>query len=102
MAAQPSGAVAPPETPVQDAVVSPETTPPADPLDPTAAPALGESVSLAAGNDYTCALLKDGTVHCWGSNSVDQLGNRSGVPRSTAATVVDVSEAVGITAGEHH
>lgn len=30
--------------------------------------------SIAAGTDHTCAVLYDGTVRCWGLNSVGQLG----------------------------
>ena len=30
--------------------------------------------SLTAGDEHTCAIKLDGTVHCWGSNMVSQLG----------------------------
>lgn len=30
--------------------------------------------TIAAGNRHTCVIKLDGTVHCWGSNSVSQLG----------------------------
>ncbi len=43
---------------------------------PTAPMSLTEpAVSLLAGWMHTCALLKGGTVQCWGGNSVGQLGN---------------------------
>jgi alpha-tubulin suppressor-like RCC1 family protein len=32
-------------------------------------------LELAAGEAYTCALLSDGTVKCWGSNQHGQLGS---------------------------
>ena len=28
----------------------------------------------AAGSTHTCAVLKDGSVRCWGSNAFGQLG----------------------------
>lgn len=31
-------------------------------------------VSIAGGVDFACALLRDGTVRCWGSNIAGQLG----------------------------
>ena len=33
------------------------------------------ATELAMGNSHTCALLEDGTVQCWGDNSVGQLGD---------------------------
>jgi alpha-tubulin suppressor-like RCC1 family protein len=34
----------------------------------------GAAIDVVALADNTCALLEDGTVHCWGSNEVGQLG----------------------------
>ena len=41
----------------------------------------GRVMQLAAGREHTCALMEMGTVRCWGSSSVGQLGygNRSSI-----------------------
>ena len=53
--------------------------------------------SVACGGHFTCVLLNDATVMCWGEDSHGQLGNSvsSSVP---FATPVSVSGLVGITA----
>ncbi|XHF16904.1 RTX toxin [Corallococcus interemptor] len=40
----------------------------------TAVEPSGPIAQLALGNNHTCALLKTGTVRCWGSNGLGQLG----------------------------
>lgn len=50
--------------------------------------ALPDSVrALAAGLVHTCALLRDGRVHCWGGNFVGQLGDGGLQDRADAAPV---------------
>jgi len=46
---------------------------------------LGTAVAVGAGIYHACALLSDGSVHCWGSNTYDQLGNED--MRSSAVPV---------------
>ena len=36
-----------------------------------------EQIQLAAGENFTCALLNDGTVKCWGDNANGELGRDS-------------------------
>ena len=58
--------------------------------------------SVAAGEEYACALLSGGTVYCWGNNTYGQLGNTSialGTPN--AVQVNGVTTATAITAGEN-
>lgn len=45
----------------------------------------GRSARLVtAGGDYTCALLDDGTVKCWGFNAYGQLGLGDAISRGDA------------------
>jgi alpha-tubulin suppressor-like RCC1 family protein len=49
---------------------------------------LPDSVALlAAGLVHSCALLRDGSVHCWGGNFVGQLGDGGLHDRAEAAPV---------------
>jgi alpha-tubulin suppressor-like RCC1 family protein len=41
-------------------------------------------VDVAAGDAFTCALLANGTVVCWGANTRGQLGDNSTTGRSSA------------------
>jgi len=70
------------------------------------------AVSIAAGYDYTCALLDDRSVKCWGWNDYHQLGYGDRIRRGDGAgemgdTLPAVAlgtgrTAVSIAAGEHH
>nr|WP_291818442.1 hypothetical protein [Candidatus Microthrix sp.] len=43
---------------------------------------------MAAGGTYSCALQKNSTAYCWGSNSSGQLGDGSMIDRVTPTPVV--------------
>ncbi len=69
--------------------------------------ALGGVAQLALGYGHSCALLKDGSVACWGSNEVGQLGQQeAGNPASSdyplAVSLGEAFEAVAIGAGYGH
>ncbi len=38
------------------------------------------AAAIAAGSEHTCALLDNGTVKCWGSDHVGQLGDGGTIP----------------------
>jgi alpha-tubulin suppressor-like RCC1 family protein len=57
--------------------------------------------SLTAGDNYTCVLLSDSSVWCWGFNADGELGNGTRTDASTPVTVAGVS-ATAVSAGENH
>ena len=49
----------------------------------------GKTVTdITAGSGYTCALISDGTVTCWGYNGDGQLGDGSNTARNVPVAVV--------------
>jgi alpha-tubulin suppressor-like RCC1 family protein len=64
-------------------------------LVPLAVSGLSTVVSVVAGTDFTCALLQDATVRCWGRNDSSQLG--AVTPDTKSATPVTVGGLSGVT-----
>ena len=54
---------------------------------------------LALGESHTCALIVDGAVYCWGSNSSGQLGNGETVNSATPVSVLGIGTATSVAAG---
>jgi alpha-tubulin suppressor-like RCC1 family protein len=71
---------------------------------PTEVTSLADEVSeLSLGHFYSCALLKSGTVKCWGDNRRGQLGNGTTVSSPIPVDVKGLAgEVVSITMGNHH
>jgi len=58
---------------------------------------------LAAGYNYTCAVLQgSGNVYCWGSNEVGQLGDGTTSDQLIPVAVSGLSDVAAITAGSSH
>ena len=56
-------------------------------------------IEVASGGDHSCALLKNRTVKCWGSNHYGQLGNRTDTPSPTPVLTRNLSNVATIRAG---
>jgi alpha-tubulin suppressor-like RCC1 family protein len=54
--------------------------------------------AISAGSNHTCALLSDGTLKCWGSNSLGQLGDGFDNSRLSAIDVAGLSSGVSMIA----
>ena len=55
-------------------------------LSPVEAAGLPPAIALAAGGDFTCALVEDGGVWCWGANEFGQLGDGTQMDRPLPVT----------------
>lgn len=55
--------------------------------------------SVAAGEDHSCALLRGGSVRCWGRNAFGELGNGTFADSSTGVAVADLTTATAVFAG---
>lgn len=61
----------------------------------------GAATDIVASNEYSCALISDGTVQCWGSNMEYTLGNNdlTGTSSPTPVTVIGLTGATDIEGG---
>ena len=74
-------------------------------VNPVPVRSISNVAAIAAGKDYTCARLTDGTVQCWGANSWGQLGRDTSLGSTSAshpAPVTDLSNVVAIATGGAH
>lgn len=71
-------------------------------LAPRLVPGLSNVAGLAAGSRHTCAHLADGTVRCWGSNDMGQLGDGTTEERHSPVAVADLQGVTKLVAGFGH
>ena len=67
-------------------------------------PAAIAAVQVVAGNEFACARLADGAVHCWGRGTRGQIGDGTSTDHPTpAAVMLDRADpVVNIAAGTEH
>ena len=72
-------------------------------LTPVLVSGLTNVTQIAAGLGHTCAVLGSGEVKCWGDNYFGQLGDGNhGIDQRTPVSVVGISTAIQVTAGDGH
>ena len=69
---------------------------------PVAVSGLTDAVAISAGGSHTCALLKDRTMKCWGSNAAGKLGSGGTSDRSGPTLVQNLADITAIAAGGSH
>jgi alpha-tubulin suppressor-like RCC1 family protein len=77
---------------------------PAEFFTPVEIPKLENATEVAAGAAHTCALLKGGTIDCWGGDNVGQLGDGAfgGGETNIPVPIPEVKGASEVTSGEAH
>ncbi len=60
---------------------------------------ISNAIAISAGNNFSLALLSDGTIRAWGSNTNRQLGNGTYVDSSIPVQVLNITNAISIEGG---
>lgn len=63
---------------------------------------LTEVTTITAGSNHTCALIADGTVRCWGGNSLCEVGDGTRTDRLNPVALTGLANVTAITAGGNH
>jgi alpha-tubulin suppressor-like RCC1 family protein len=75
-----------------------------DRLTPVKVTGLNSGVlSISTGLHFTCALISNGKIMCWGTNDSGQLGDGTTIDRHSPVEVTGLNrEVVAISAGDYH
>jgi alpha-tubulin suppressor-like RCC1 family protein len=68
---------------------------------PAKVPGLSNVASIAAGENFTCAVLDNGALRCWGANDSGQLGDGTTSQRSSPVTVIGKGVAAAAAGWNH-
>jgi alpha-tubulin suppressor-like RCC1 family protein len=73
------------------------TTGSANQSTPTKVTAISDAIAINRGSEWACALIDDGTIYCWGYNSVGQIGDGTTTSRSSPTQVTGITTAVALS-----
>ena len=73
-----------------------------DSATPVAVGGITRAIDVSVGVFFTCALLSDHTIDCWGANYSGQLGDGGEKDRSIPTPVVGIRSAIQVRAGFDH
>lgn len=62
----------------------------------------GAVYDLSVGTAHACALLFDGTLQCWGSNNLRQLGTNTGTLNVPPGALVPLRAVIAVATGYEH
>lgn len=63
---------------------------------------LGDATAVAAGDEHTCALRRNGTVACWGEDGDGQTGTESAANPMLPTTIAGLNGVTAIAAGGYN
>ncbi len=69
---------------------------------PQTARDLSGASALMAGDDHTCAILRNGNMMCWGDGFLGELGNGTGQGNSTPTPLPNIKGAIHAAGGLEH
>lgn len=69
---------------------------------PTQVQGVEGAAAVTSGATHACALLRDGSVRCWGNNIAGQLGDGTPLERTTAISAKGISTAWALSANRDH
>jgi alpha-tubulin suppressor-like RCC1 family protein len=69
---------------------------------PTAVLGITSATAVAAGGWHTCAVLRSGSVQCWGLNDYGQLGNGATSNSLVPVEVSGITNARSVASNTHH
>ncbi len=72
------------------------------PTEATGASTMTSLVSIATGETHNCALSSTGSVHCWGTNFLAQLGDGTQTARFSPVVVAGLPALTVVTTGRTH
>ena len=60
-------------------------------------------VAISVGDSFSCAVLSNGTITCWGGNDLGQLGDGTNTNTTSPSTFVTLGQsAISVSSGESH